>query len=71
MCDEVPDDGWHERGDHDQHQDNNGTDDEAALGQAFFILVFDDQADIPQSILLSRSSRANHYCALLFWRVLF
>ena len=66
------DDSWHERGDHDQNQENDGGDDEAALRHAPLILIWDNQADIAYSILLSRSTRADHYRrALLFRGALF
>src|SRR5579884_2716366 len=64
--------GWHACAKHNQDQDQDGTDDEAALPESIFILVFNDQADIAQGVLMSSPAQTDRYDPrLLFWRSLF
>src|ERR1700680_2020191 len=64
-------DGWHERGDHDQHEQNNGADDKAALCDPLLKLVPGNQANITQRILTCRSARTDFDGALRIGHALF
>jgi hypothetical protein len=70
MCTDEPNDRWYERGDYDQYQDDNGADDEAALSDPSPIFIPGDQANIAHRMLTSRSTSADCYGTLLFWRCL-
>src|SRR5947209_18019936 len=55
-----------------QQQDDDGTDDETALGHAVLVLSSDDQTNVTQGVLFSSAARTDCYSPLLLiWKFFF